>query len=611
MMFATIYFQYGIRNREEPEKHAQLNDFSNKHYHWCLSKFFDLAISQTVTAVQALAMIVSHTRNFPKPGCSSTIAHFALMKAIELNFHRKIKFPEGQITSLDYEVRKRSWWAILAVMVTLNGRLGRPMPITLQEFDVDFPIAIPDDLLTEEGVLDPTAIGHCDYNVGVVAYKAVPLFLEMFSNLYAVRRDPRRYVDIVHELEGGMRNIVDTLPEDLQPDKSKPGNQIFALYAQAIVLEFSLCLRHPSVCMTNDARFCAENSRIVEESAKKLLKVVVQLLKVKCLDTTWYQLAVYIAAIFSTLVAHWERRFGTTPEDLAVLRDDMAQWLDVIAEIGRLVGKSGMEATNCVNRTDSGVGSGTRLANDVSATIERTINWIEHDMHQKAGTPSSQPAIKQQPTSPYQQTLQPQRPASAPHPPLVTSEAPSGELRNVPGPNGSGTYYNATTGISAPYPPPLNYPDPTGGGAAQQNGNGVATAYESAENQYMYSAPPAVSVPTVPSSGPVTEPPAPPNPLIAFASQATQHVAGQAGEDWRPHGQLASQHTGNTWQDWTTAIADSQDRYSANVLVTLGSSRPADVPAGAEHANPGDAAGAANSHTGQWPLLLFHEGSAP
>src|SRR4051812_38211323 len=49
MVFATIYFQYGVRNREEPAKHKQLNDFSNNHYHWCLSKFYDLAISQTVT----------------------------------------------------------------------------------------------------------------------------------------------------------------------------------------------------------------------------------------------------------------------------------------------------------------------------------------------------------------------------------------------------------------------------------------------------------------------------------------------------------------------------------------------------------------------------------
>lgn len=341
MVFATIYFQYGIRNREEPEKHLQLNEFSNKHYHWCLTKFFDLAISQTVTAVQALAMIVSHTRNFPKPGCSSTIAHFSLMKAIELNFHRAIKMPEGQ-TTLEYEIRKRSWWAILAVMVTLNGRLGRPMPITLQEFDVDFPLAVPDEYLGEEGILDLSKVGHCNYHVGVIAYKSVPLYIEMYSNIYAVRRDPKKYIEVVRELEGGMRNLVDSLPEELKLEKCKPSDQIFALYTQAIILEFALCLRHPSACLTDNPKFCAENTRVCEESAKKLLKVVGSLLKMKSLDTTWYQLAVYIAAMFSTLVAHWERRFDSSSQEITTLRTDMTLWLTVIAEIGRLLGKQNM-----------------------------------------------------------------------------------------------------------------------------------------------------------------------------------------------------------------------------------------------------------------------------
>lgn len=375
MVFATIYFQYGIRNREEPEKHSQLNEFSNKHYHWSLSKFFDLAISQTVTSVQALAMIVSHTRNFPKPGCSSTIAHFALMKAIELNLHRAVKVPEGQ-TTLDYEVRKRTFWSILAVMATLNGRLGRPMPITSQEFDVDFPIAVPDEYLTEEGIVDLSKVGQCDFNVGIMAYKAVPLFMDMFSNIYAVRRDPNRYVEVVQELEARIQTFRDSLPDELTLEKCTPTNQVFALYTQAFIHEFYLCLRHPSVCMTDDPKFCAENTRICEESAKNLLRVVSALLKVKSLDTTWYQLAVYIAAIFSTLVAHWERRFVMTPGDVNALQADMTLWLSVIAEIGKLLGKSDgcwiLDAVLTLNRHRYSTGQRCRSHNRADHEVDTT-----------------------------------------------------------------------------------------------------------------------------------------------------------------------------------------------------------------------------------------------
>ncbi|KAK0719251.1 hypothetical protein B0H67DRAFT_532893 [Lasiosphaeris hirsuta] len=591
MVFATIYFQYGIRNREEPEKHAQLNDFSNKHYHWCLSKFFDLAISQTVTSVQALAMIVSHTRNFPKPGCSSTIAHFALMKAIELNLHRGIKTPNGG-TTLESEVRKRTWWAILAVMVTLNGRLGRPMPITLDEFDVDFPVAIPDEFLGEEGVLDPSKIGHCDYLVGIMGFMAVPLYMEMYSNIYGVRRDPKKYVEVVRELEVGMRSLQESLPDELKLEKSKASSQVFALYTQAFILEFSLCLRHPSVCMTDDPKFCAENTRICEDSAKKLLKVVGALLKMKSLDTTWYQLAVYVAAIFSTLVAHWERRFETTAEDVTALRADMELWLSVIGEIGRLLG------------------TGTRLANDVSTIIERTMSWIEHDMNRKAVNSPPQSLTNQPSGSPFQPLAALKQEVDN-----TSASAPSGasnEPRSASTTNG--TYYNPTIGGSTTPYPPLGYNDQAASGAgAHQNGAGIGVggAYDSADNgQYMYATAPSVSAATVPSVSPVVEQPAPaPNRLIAFASQATQHVAGQAGEDWRPHAQLMSQqNTGNTWHDWTAAIADSQDRYSANALLTLGSGRPGDVGAAVEHVAQGDTIGVPTSHSGQWPLLLFHDG---
>jgi hypothetical protein len=338
MVFATIYFQYGVRNQEEPEKHAQLNELSNKHYHWSLSKFFDLATSQAVTSVQALAMIVAHTRNFPKPECSLTVASYAFGKAIEMNLHRAVKLPDGG-TTIDNEVRKRVWWAIVAILCTLNGRLGRPMPISVEEFDVDFPLAINDEYIGEDGILDPSKIGHCNFSVGLAGFKVTPLYIEMYSKIYSVRRDPSKYIQVVNQLEEALRNILDELPDELKLDKCQPASQIFALYTQAFCLEFTLCLRHPSVCLADEAKICAENTRICEDTARKLLKVVGSLFKLKSLDTTWYQQAVYVGAIFSTLVAHWQRRHETTAFEVAALREDMSLWLNIIGEIGRLLGK--------------------------------------------------------------------------------------------------------------------------------------------------------------------------------------------------------------------------------------------------------------------------------
>jgi hypothetical protein len=214
------------------------------------------------------------------------------------------------------------------------------MPITLEEFDVEFPVAVSDQYITDEGVTETSKVGSCEFLVGLTGFRMVPLYLEMFSSIYSVRRDPSKYMGVVRELEEGMQAILKNLPDELKVDTCQPGQQLFALYTQAMGLEFYLCLRHPSVCMTADAKFCAENTRTCEDTARKLLDVVTALLDLKCLDTTWYQLSVYVAAIFSSLVAHWERRFYITTTEVGTLRTEMKMWMRVVNEIGMTLGKS-------------------------------------------------------------------------------------------------------------------------------------------------------------------------------------------------------------------------------------------------------------------------------
>jgi hypothetical protein len=667
MVFAAIYFQYGIRNREEPEKQAQLNELSNKHYHWCLSKMFDLSISQTVTAVQALTLIAMHARCFPKPGCSSKVAAYALHKAIELNLHREVKLPGGG-TNIENEVRKRVWWACLGLTVTLDGRLGRPMPIALEEFDTDFPLAIPDEYLSDEGVLDATKIGQCPYHAGLVGLRIVPLYMEMYSNIYSVRRDPRRYLGVVRALEDGVRGILASLPDEVRLESCKPGTELFALYCQAICHEFLLCLRHPSVAMTDDPDFCAENTRVCEDTARELLKVLTQLLRLKCLDTTWYQLAVYVAAIFSTLVAHWERRFDTTHYQIATLREEMNLWLAILYEIGLLMGKFLshpllLDHDSYHTKPDSWrimltpwfsyLGSGSHIGDEVSVVINRTIAWIEQDMQRKDSSPTTtvhQQQIKGSPTS-------------------------NGKLSPVGNRNGSNGYYDANmTAAAAGYTTAgLPYGDqsgPTNGTTAgsydHTDSSAAAAVAAAAASQYLYAVSAAAAAGTVATVDPMgghghhgphhghhgsvhhsghhhTHA----NPLMAFASQAaagghasTPRTAsnsanhnhssstssnngaagGNGGAGTAGHGS-----TGNPWHDWTAAMAaeagsgssatgSTADRYGATTaLLNLGGAAATDDMSGHHH-HPGHPANGHGTHghahaAQQWPLLLFHDGT--
>lgn len=342
MVFAAIYIQYSIRDREQqPEQRAHLNDLSNKHYHFALSKVFDLTTTRTLKSLQALSMLVSHTMRFPKPDSSSILASYSVNLAIEMGYHRSWK-RSGEGTNLENELRKRIWWTILSTAVILNGRMGRPMPIRSEDMDVEFPELIPDEQLTEAGV-DTSIPGKCDYEIGVAASRMSTLYLEMFANIYCAKKDPKRYLAIVEGLEAHLQSWRDHLPEGLRIREGRPYEKearMSAIIADVSALEFLLCLRHPSVAATNDPEILAMNTRICQETSKAMLHKVRKLYKLKCLDTTWYTNAVYVAAIFSDLVAHWERRHETTASEVMALREDMKAWLMILAETGTLIGKS-------------------------------------------------------------------------------------------------------------------------------------------------------------------------------------------------------------------------------------------------------------------------------
>ncbi|KAK7418172.1 hypothetical protein QQX98_004147 [Neonectria punicea] len=576
MVFAIIFFQYGVRNWQKADQRAHLNDVSNKHYHFALSKFFELTCTPDLPSLQAMAMICIHTRAFPKPGSASIVVNHALHRALELNLHRESRKP-GEGTTLNHELRKRAWWVILTIYIAINGRRGLPMPITVEEFDVGFPEPIADELLSVDGV-DTSRDIPCTYQVGISSFKIVPILMEMFSNIYSVRRDTKNYVNIVNALEERIRAWDNELPGYLKLGHAEQTEHthMCALYIRSFLLEFRLLLRHPSVGMTTDRKMNADNTRICEDMAREMLHCQLEIQKLKCLDTTWYQMSLYAASIFSMLVAHWERRFETTPEAIASLRAEMNGWLGILEETGSLLG------------------SGPEISTEIAQIIDRTIAWIEHDMQNKNSKPTlSAPVaeVKQEQSQPlaYQVSEVPPAPAQV--------GAPNGPSPDVAL---KGFYQEASLNGQTPYPP-IAYGEQAQGSIASSNYEAEAAMFFSTSAQAAVAA--AAAVTTVQDvSG------AQSNPLIAFASQATQHVADQPAPEliWQGRGN-------NTWHDWTAALADNQERYSATALLTLGGG-PRDstsipvVPEGASLAT-NNMNGV--QHGGQWPLTLFDTPNGP
>ncbi|KAK8034050.1 hypothetical protein PG993_009045 [Apiospora rasikravindrae] len=606
MVFACIYLQIGLRNRENPEQKQRLNELSNKHYHFALSKFVDLTTSRTFADVQALVMIAVHTRSFPKPDCSGMMTHYCIGLATELGLHRSSR-KSGEGPTLDSEMRGRIWWTIVSMAVTLNGRMGRPMGLRLEEFDVPFPEMIPDDMLTPEGV-DTSRGGKCLYEIGIAGYKMSALFLEMYSTIYCSRRDPDSYLRIVEELEARLQTWRDELPQVLRYVEGGDG-QMQALYVQYIDCEFRLLVRHPSVAMTQDPKVLAENTRLCEQAAKDMLQCVYKLYKIKSIDTTYYMQSVYIAAAFSSMAAVWERRHEVTSAEVESLRHDMGMWLDILAETSKIIG------------------SGNAFHDAVRSIVERTISWIERDRQRKTAggviVPVSQEMMTQSPQTPTYASL-PTAPGNAPSNHNGTEHSNSSGTPTTGMPTSRSGYFGESTTDQSSYPP-IPYGDSSGHGPnnMQYDGNHqfmyaqapdqVTAAHVQAQNQAQVQGQAQQNTqPPSQAQTPVTDH----NPLTAFAAQATQIA--QPDMLWRQ--QAAAASGGNTWQDWTAAIVDNQDRYSANALMSLGHgarSGSMNVNDGSNGGQPdlgmgvgmNGAPGVPATATMQWPLLLFHDGT--
>ncbi|KAI7771808.1 hypothetical protein LZL87_006084 [Fusarium oxysporum] len=576
MVFAIICFQYGTRNWQQVDQRAQMNERSNSHYHFALSKFFELTCTRDLASVQAMALVVKHTRAFPKPGVVSIVANLALQRALELNLHRESRKP-GEPNNLQHELRKRAFWVIMTVYIAVTGRRGRPMPITVEEFDVGFPEPIADELLSDEGV-DTSRDIPCPYWPGIVSFKIIPIYMEMYSNIYSVRRDARNYVSIVRALEARIKKWEDELPGHMVIDHAEQTEQtrLAAVYAKTWALEFRLCLRHPSVAMTSDKAMMAENMAICEDVSRQMLHCQMEIQKCKCLDTTWYQTSMYTAGTFTMLAAMWERRFETTPEAIATLREEMNGWIGILEEVGSLLGKFQPLVRKSVSPNNT-TGSDSSIATEIGNIIDRTIAWIDHDMRNKeakSAQPSTTPEVKQEPASSY----------------------PSSQVQSAPTSGGAQSEVPSTKSYFPESDLNGQTPYPTLAYNNHPQNNMAAPAYDTGAMFYNTSAQAAVAATTsaLPSSV------AQVNPMLAF-SQPPQ-VAPQPDMMW--------QSRGNTWHDWTSAIADTQDRFSASTLLTLGgSTRDASTGAGVPGVTSSPSVNDINSiqQGGQWPLIIFDQ----
>ena len=415
-IFAIMYYQIAMRASHSAEHRAEMNQSSNFHYHYALGFFGNLLASHTLADAQALTLLCLHIRNFPKPGPCWMITRMTLDFAIELGLHRSAKrwAPTARRSMLEIEIRKRVFWSLLSIHVIVAGNLGLPMALRSEDWDVEMPEAVDDELLSDNG-LDASKSGKCSFLVGLEGLKFGPLYMDLYKNIYAVKRSPQTYVSNVMRLEKRIQDWSEAWPAELK-DESNAEYELGRVHVEIMAtwpLHIRLLLRHPSLSLATSPEFNSENLSICMEVSRKMLYHVERLQKYNSLDGTWQNGALYILAIATALFGHWERRESITSYELSELRRDMNSWLSIISDMSDLLGTwhSFRGLAFAYNR----VGSGKRLQDAVRVPIDRTLSLLSDTLsskmvsmngpsyQQESSTPQSLPSSQVPASDNYQQ----------------------------------------------------------------------------------------------------------------------------------------------------------------------------------------------------------------
>jgi hypothetical protein len=266
-------------------------------------------------------------------------------------------------------MRKRIFWTLNALQVNLNGKLGRPMPISNDDIDVEFPEPMNDCLPGEEAKLD--TFHQCSFQVGIQIAKYTVWELELYKTIYAVRHSPRAYVEALKRLEAGIQQWKEDLPNELRdPSRASEDDHIFALYLEYWYRAYHLLLHHPGVCRSTDSALLSSNLDKCLDAAQMMLHNCTEMMNKKSLDIPWINTVVYIAAAFTTLFISSMRQERMSPVDMTKLKGDMAAWVNVLGEC------------------DHFLGSGNRLKHAIAKIIDQSLSNINDSIVKRTATES-------------------------------------------------------------------------------------------------------------------------------------------------------------------------------------------------------------------------------
>ena len=333
-VLGILAYQIALRNHVTSADNISK---SHRFIHCALGFYRNIYHDISLPAMQALALLVVHFRNMPKPGVTWTFSHQVLVRLIELQYHRDpdkispLALPQNERTPLAKELRKRVFHSVLGICITTGCRVGLPAPWQFIQLDVPLPTALCDVELSENGIIAERS-GSCEFHPCLQLSKLLPLLTELHNNIVSVRRPENEYLNIVEALNTKIQAWKQDWEDSTRHETPHANLLVAGLLVEQWAAEFQMTLYHPVCCASTSPEVIERHLDICHKAAKRILQAFHTLSsKYKGVDFTWHSTAAYAMGFGVTLHAYRKRKSAVTREQYQAMSNELNGWMSLVA----------------------------------------------------------------------------------------------------------------------------------------------------------------------------------------------------------------------------------------------------------------------------------------
>lgn len=330
-VLGILAYQTALRNHSTS---AENMGKSHHFIHCALGFYRNIYHDTSLPAMQALALLVVHFRNMPKPGVTWSFSNQVLVRLIELQYHRdpdKTTLPPGERTALAKELRKRVFHSVLGICITTGCRVGLPAPWQFTQLDVPLPTMLCDAEISENGMLAERS-GSCEFHPCLQLSRLLPLLTELHNNIVSIRRPEAEYLRTVEALNTKILEWKQHWDDSIKHETPHANLQVATLLVEQWAAEFTMTLHHPSVCTSTSPEIIERNLDVCHKSAKRILSSFHTLSnKYKGVDFSWHSTGAYAMGFGVTLYVYRRRKAPITREQYQTISNELNGWMSLIA----------------------------------------------------------------------------------------------------------------------------------------------------------------------------------------------------------------------------------------------------------------------------------------